>query len=423
MPLEQTPSNRSLVLTLMLAVTSLVLVACGGGTAVWETKPGQCTDINSGSLSADGFVKEIKLVSCDDPHTHEIFAISDDYVATNSDLDGIYPGSEALETHSINQCVWLAEGYIGKPIQETSLRISYIYPSIDTWNDDNLPALQRNSICMLAAPLDDPKLNKSVKGLCRQPNTPGLYPPFQLSADWLILTNSAPSDVLRVRLQQQPTSPITLQFDPSTKGLQVEPSQKTFNSRNWSSFQDFKISKSESELKPGTLSELRFLVLDSDPSPSDPESGPNSQRPASERNRINIPVAIGTDQQKMSVFPNEVTIIESGNAALIGLRLNQSPTSASASVSITSDKPNRIVIQPNEITFSSQDSAPGQVNWLSQQVLYASAIADDKQVESEEVTIKFNYSDSLAGELDAQEIKIRVLDAYSEPSACKLGND
>ena len=134
-------------------------------------------------------------------------------------------------------------------------------------------------------------------------------------------------------------------------------------------------------------------------------------------------MAIGTDQQKMSVFPNEVTIIESGNAALIGLRLNQSPTSASASVSITSDKPNRIVIQPNEITFSSQDSAPGQVNWLSQQVLYASAIADDKQVESEEVTIKFNYSDSSAGELDAQEIKIRVLDAYSEPSACKLGND
>ena len=115
--------------------------------------------------------------------------------------------------------------------------------------------------------------------------------------------------------------------------------------------------------------------------------------------------------------------MEAGNAALIGLRLNQSPTSASASVSITSDKPNRVVIQPNEITFSSQDPAPGQVNWLSQQVLYASAIADDKQIDSEEVTITLSYSDSLAGEADVQEVKVRVLDSYSEPSLCKLGSD
>ena len=72
----------------------------------------------------------------------------------------------------------------------------------------------------------------------------------------------------------------------------------------------------------------------------------------------------------MSVFPNEVTIMEAGNAALIGLRLNQSPTSASASVSITSDKPNRVVIQPNEITFFKSGSSP----WSSQLALSTGAI-------------------------------------------------
>ena len=49
-------------------------------------------------------------------------------------------------------------------------------------------------------------------------------------------------------------------------------------------------------------------------------------------------------------------------------------------------------------------------------MLYASAIADDKQIDSEEVTITLSYSDSLAGEADVQEVKVRVLDSYSEPS-------
>lgn len=421
MSLPLLPTKQGLLIRFVLIGAVLSLVSCGSGTPVWETSPGECADIDANSLSADDFIKEIEVVSCDEKHTHEIFALTNEYVPTNSDLEGIYPGSEALESHALHQCVWLAEGYLGKPVQETSLRVSYVYPSIDTWNDDNLPALQRNAICMLVAPSGGSKLEQSLKGLCRQAGMPGSYAPFEFSSDWLLLTDEVPSGTLRVRLPKPPLSPVTLQSDLSSTVLAVEPSQITFNSRNWASYQDFTITKIASPPDSETAAKVSFLVLNSNSNLTDSGASSDSGQGSSTSNRITIPVGLGKIDESMLVFPGEVTVLEEGSAALIGLRLNRPPQEESASVSVSSNRPDRILIQPNQVTFSGEDLAPGEVSWRSQQVFFVTAITDGKSVPDEEAVVQFTYSEGSSGQAETKEIVVRIDDTHEEAPVCNLG--
>ena len=69
-------TKQGLLIRFVLIGAVLSLVSCGSGTPVWETSPGECADIDANSLSADDFIKEIEVVSCDEKHTHEIFALT-----------------------------------------------------------------------------------------------------------------------------------------------------------------------------------------------------------------------------------------------------------------------------------------------------------------------------------------------------------
>ena len=116
-----------------------------------------------------------------------------------------------------------------------------------------------------------------------------------------------------------------------------------------------------------------------------------------------------------------MTILEEGSASLIGLRLNRPPQAESVSVSVSSNRPDRILIQPNQVTFSGEDLAPGEVSWLSQQVFFVTAITDGKSVPNEEAVVQFTYSEGSSGQAETKEIVVRIDDTHEEAPVCNLG--
>lgn len=132
--------------------------ACSGdddGEAVIGLQPSQigtCLDFGD-SIGAD--VEKLPAVPCEDPHTHEIFAIE------TSDAE-TYPGFEALEADAQAQCLGAFDDYVGISAFDSELFFSWLVPTLTSWDQDD----DRQIICVIGEGNGAPLVG-SVRGIAR----------------------------------------------------------------------------------------------------------------------------------------------------------------------------------------------------------------------------------------------------------------
>jgi hypothetical protein len=97
---------------------------------------GECLYVEDG-LAAQ--VAKLPVIDCTKSHTHEIFA---NVVDTT---DQVYPGQASLEQLAETKCYGAFEDYVGISPFDSSLYITWIVPSLGSWNDKD----DRTILCVL----------------------------------------------------------------------------------------------------------------------------------------------------------------------------------------------------------------------------------------------------------------------------------
>lgn len=132
--------NRLISTTLAaLAGVGLIssIAACGGQVATAEV--GEC--IVTSEIPDN--VTEIPTVDCTEAH--------DAQVVGKFDLeDGDYPGEDAIVTAADEGCMEEFESFIGAAYADSSLELSRIYPTEETWNQ----ADDREVLCIAVSAED-----------------------------------------------------------------------------------------------------------------------------------------------------------------------------------------------------------------------------------------------------------------------------
>jgi len=141
---------RTRVVLALLAV-SLVTVACGDDTSVFDLAVGDC--FNDDAAAAD-VVQTVATVRCSEPHDNEIFF-------EFSMTDASFPGQEATATAAGARCVAEFEGFVGLSYEESDLNLFPIIPTVQSWADGD-----RVVYCALYG-LDRSKLTGSMRGAAR----------------------------------------------------------------------------------------------------------------------------------------------------------------------------------------------------------------------------------------------------------------
>lgn len=143
-------------MALLSLVVAVLVAGCGGSSkgsvsaniSVFHLKPGQClvppTDVKA-ELST------VKVVSCREPHTQEVYALVNDPGGDN------YPGTTQLETFANGNCLEHYQSYVGVAYQHSSLFFTYLLPSVRSW-----AANDRTIVCVITT--TGQKLTRSVKG-------------------------------------------------------------------------------------------------------------------------------------------------------------------------------------------------------------------------------------------------------------------
>lgn len=130
-------------------VALVLLSACSGGDdgepviGLEATAVGTCLDF-ADAIGAE--VTRLPVVACEDPHSHEIFALE----YSNAEP---YPGLEALEAEAQALCFRAFEPYVGISPFDSDLFFSWLVPTLTSWDKDK----DRQIICVIgesnAAPL------------------------------------------------------------------------------------------------------------------------------------------------------------------------------------------------------------------------------------------------------------------------------
>lgn len=97
---------------------------------------GECLQVNDG-LGAQ--VAKLPVIDCAKSHTHEIFA------KVKDTTDQVYPGQASLEQLAETKCYGAFEAYVLISPFDSSLYITWIVPSLGSWNDKD----DRTILCVL----------------------------------------------------------------------------------------------------------------------------------------------------------------------------------------------------------------------------------------------------------------------------------
>lgn len=141
---------RKIVLIATLAVAAIPLAACNASDVlVQQFEVGQCVTFDVPTTTEETEVGNLPVVSCGEEHEGEVFFVKeiegDDYPATvGDDAAGV--------------CLEEFEGYVGKVYEESTLDVTYLYPSSQTWTIGD-----RDIVC-LVVPFESPLPLESVKG-------------------------------------------------------------------------------------------------------------------------------------------------------------------------------------------------------------------------------------------------------------------
>jgi hypothetical protein len=101
-----------------------------------DVSTNECMQIDPKGLSPD--VSKLPIIDCSKPHTHQIFF-------TYQDTDDVFPGMTALEATAQQQCLTAFQPFVGISFVDSTLFVTWIVPSLDSWNDKK----DRAILCVL----------------------------------------------------------------------------------------------------------------------------------------------------------------------------------------------------------------------------------------------------------------------------------
>jgi Septum formation len=138
------------------ALLVLVGAACGGSSpsvgasvSVFHLKVGECL-VPPTAVQAE--LASVKVVSCKEPHTQEVFHLVDDNTGNDT-----YPGDSALVTFAQGSCLEAFGPYVGVSYRNSQLYYTYLLPSVRSWADKD-----RTIVCVITT--TGRPLKSSVKG-------------------------------------------------------------------------------------------------------------------------------------------------------------------------------------------------------------------------------------------------------------------
>jgi cytoskeletal protein RodZ len=131
------------------AATTTAAAPSNGSLSVFQLAVGTCID---NSELSSGLVTTVNRVSCDQPHSHEVY-----YKATFTPADAPY-NAEQVGNFANQACTQGFESYVGIPYERSKYYFLHLAPSSDSWNKNN----DRDVVCLLF--LQGAKITGSVKG-------------------------------------------------------------------------------------------------------------------------------------------------------------------------------------------------------------------------------------------------------------------
>ena len=154
--------NRNWIIGIVVAVGAIFVrsqmeadrdatgaIVDAGSVDAFQVRVGDCFD--DGSAFEGDEVNSVAGVPCSKPHDNEVYAVFD--VAEQS-----FPG-EALAGMVHEGCLERFEGFVGKDYDSSSLDIATMYPSRESWQQQN----DREVICAVYD-VEAKKLTGSMKG-------------------------------------------------------------------------------------------------------------------------------------------------------------------------------------------------------------------------------------------------------------------
>ena len=105
----------------------MVLAAgCGEGN-VFELKEGDC--FNERDPEEEEEVADVDIVSCDDPHQYEVYA-----VASIEGFSGQpYPGDALVDGWAVDLCLERFDEFVARPYADSLLEIFTLMPTRESW--------------------------------------------------------------------------------------------------------------------------------------------------------------------------------------------------------------------------------------------------------------------------------------------------
>jgi hypothetical protein len=141
-------TRRSRPLLVLAALATLALSAClggdddddGGSVSVFDLEEGDCV-AEIDTLEGPE-VSEVEVVDCDEDHQAEVFAVFD----LEGDDDAPFPGEEEVSAGANEGCAEGFEDYIGIGPDESEFDISFLPPTQETWENEDLR--DREVVCI-----------------------------------------------------------------------------------------------------------------------------------------------------------------------------------------------------------------------------------------------------------------------------------
>jgi hypothetical protein len=126
-------------------------IVAEGSLDAFQMRVGDCFDDGSAFAEENAEVGDVPGVPCSKPHDNEVYAVFDVSVAT-------FPG-EQMADMAHEGCLERFESFVGRDYESSSLDIATLYPSRESWNEQN----DREVVCAVYD-IELAKLTGSVKG-------------------------------------------------------------------------------------------------------------------------------------------------------------------------------------------------------------------------------------------------------------------
>ena len=120
--------RRTLISLVTLVIGIIVLAACEGN--VFSLKVGDC--YNGAPLNTEHtvYVRNVELVSCDEPHENEVYSVFEL-------RDSSWRGEDYVIEQAEIFCEYRFKAFVGIEFALSTLVVDIFYPSEEFWKDDD----------------------------------------------------------------------------------------------------------------------------------------------------------------------------------------------------------------------------------------------------------------------------------------------